>query len=202
MADDSLPRAVSSGGADEGAIAQHFTACGRCLGAHLLATETGRDVLCPGCETTWRDRPAPTRRVDVPADLGAIARWLPTICGRALVPGGSDGGRVPRLGDRPESVDEHHRDVRSGLRTALGALSRLDQLERLGRGRDVQVLWFAYVVTGEVKVKQHQKRGGLPDLVAEAFGDVEQLAAGRATRAATSARSSGRTSASASSPAR
>lgn len=176
MADDLLPGPVSSEGTDDGAIAiaRQFTACGRCLGAHLLATETGRDVVCPGCQTTWRDRLPAARRVDVPADLGAIARWLPTICGRALVPGGSDGGRVPRLGDRPESVDEHHRDVRSGLRTALAALSRLDQLERLGRGREVRVLWFAYVLTGETRALR--SKGGLEDLVAGVFGDHEQLA--------------------------
>ncbi|MDB4928506.1 MAG: hypothetical protein JWM10_990, partial [Myxococcaceae bacterium] len=114
------------------------------------------------------------RRVDVPADMGAIARWLPVIGGRALPVGGSDGGRVPRLGDRPESVDAHHRDARSGLRTALAALTRLDQLERLGRAREVRVLWFGYVVTGEVRAKQ--TKGGLEDLVAGTFGDREQLA--------------------------
>jgi hypothetical protein len=177
MADD-LPRGVPTEGgddasADDATIARQFTACGRCLGAHLVASDTGRDVVCPGCGAVWRDRLPSARRVDAPADMAAIARWLPTICGRALVPGGSDGGRTPRLGDRAESVDAHHRDARSGLRTALASLTRLDQLERLGRGRDVRVLWYAYVLTGEVRAKQN--KGGLEDLVAGVFGDAEQL---------------------------
>lgn len=112
--------------------------------------------------------------VDVPADLDALARWLPTICGRAMPLQGTDGRSAPRLGTRPDHVDEHHRDRRSGLRTALTALSRLDALERAGHRREVRVLWYAYVLCGPELVRMH--RGGREDLVAQRFASKEQLA--------------------------
>lgn len=149
------------------------THCARCLDAHLLATELGRPVTCPGCGADWYDPPPLERRVDIPADLGAVARCFATIYGRALPLGAPEGGRGARVDGRPEHVDEHHRDARSGVRTAMAAITRLDQLERLGYQLEADVLWFAYVVSGETLAARH---GGVENLVASRFAAASRLA--------------------------
>lgn len=164
----------------DGAIARALADCTHCLGAYRVAAETHRVTTCPGCGWAWRVEPP--RVVDVPADLDALARWLPAIVGRAMPLAGTDGRAAPRLGERPDHVDEHHRDRRSGLRTALEALSRLDAMERAGRRREVRVLWYAYVLTGPELVKIHA--GGLEDLVATRFASKEQLAFWRSHKSA------------------
>lgn len=153
----------------DGALARALADCTHCLGAYRIAAETHRVTTCPGCGWAWRVEPP--RVVDVPADLDALARWLPAIVGRAMPLAGTDGRAAPRLGERPDHVDEHHRDRRSGLRTALAALSRLDAMERAGRRREVRVLWYAYVLCGPELVKIHA--GGREDLVAQRFASED-----------------------------
>lgn len=123
--------------------------CPACLGAYLAALDQAPHPTTCSCGNVWtaarRPRAAP---VDVPADLEALARWLPTIAGRALPLGDAGGASGGRLDGRPDHVDERHRDARSGLRTALTALSTLDAMERAGEARHVKILWFAYVLTG------------------------------------------------------
>lgn len=171
----------------DGALARALADCTHCLGAYRVAAETRRVTTCPGCGWAWRVEPP--RVVDVPADLDALARWLPAIVGRAMPLAGTDGRGAPRLGERPDHVDEHHRDRRSGLRTALAALSVLDAMERAGQKRHVRVLWFAYVLTGPELVKVYEKAmGGLETIVAERFVSAEQRAFWAAHKSAVVAR--------------
>lgn len=148
--------------------------CPACLGAYLAALDQAPHPTTCSCGNVWtaarRPRAAP---VDVPADLEALARWLPTIAGRALPLGDAGGASGGRLDGRPDHVDERHRDARSGLRTALTALSTLDAMERAGEARHVKILWFAYVLTGP----ELAARAGLEVLVANRFTSQEQLAA-------------------------
>lgn len=167
---DTLPPSGSADSPDD-SLALALRECPRCLGAYLYAlANPGPWIDCPGCASRWRvDPPRPLAPVDVQGDLDALARWLPTIVGRAVAYGGVGGG-APRHGERPDAVDEHHRS----LRRALGTLSRLDALERAGQHRHVRVLWVAYVLCGPVFALQHS--GGLEDFVAHRFASREQLA--------------------------
>lgn len=114
-------------------------------------------MACPGCASLWEaDPPATLAPVDVEGDLDTLAHWLPTIVGRVVTHGGTGGGS-PRRGERPDALDAHHRS----LRRALGALTRLDALERAGQHRHGRVLWCAYVLCGPVLVRT--LKGGLAD---------------------------------------
>lgn len=191
MAADDLAPAVGAAGAtrDDAVLARELAACGRCLGAYLVAVETRRATACPACASIWRvDTPAREHVVDVPADLDALARWLPTIGGRAWAP--SEMGRgAPRNGERPDHVDEHHRDPRSGLRRGLRALSVLDAMERAGQRRHVRVLWFAYVLTGPELVKVYERTGQCLEMqVGYRFVSAEQRAFWAAHKSAVVAR--------------
>lgn len=169
-ADDLASPLEASAPLDVG-IARAIAECQHCLGAYLCAVDSRRQAACPGCGTIWRVDPPPRERpIDVPADLDAVARWYPAICGRAWAP--SQMGRGPgRHGERPDHVDAHHRDARTGLRRALAALSHLDALERAGQARHVRVLWFGYVLCGPELVKIHA--GGREDLVAQRFAPTD-----------------------------
>lgn len=159
------------------ALARALAECGRCLGAYLLAVETRRATTCPECHAVWRADAPRELIVDVPADLEAVARWLPTIAGRAWAPSEEGGRGAPRHGERSDHVDEHHRDARGGMRRALEALAVLEAMERAGERRHVRVLWFAYVLTGPEHAKANARFGGLDGLVGEQFAPQEQIAA-------------------------
>lgn len=184
-----LPTAAA--GAREGSgdpLALALAECDQCLGAYLQALDQApHPATCAACGAAWsadrRPRAAP---VDVPADLEALARWLPTIAGRALPIGASGGGAAPRAG-RTDFVDERHRDNRSGLRTALAALTVLDAMERAGQSRHVRVLWYAYVICGPelaARADPSAPGAGVEVLVAERFTSREQLAYWRSHKSA------------------
>lgn len=164
-------------------LAEALGECARCLPAALAAGRSGQGVRCDRCGAMWVIDPDAhahveaharrVQRVDVPADLEALARWLPTIVGRALSPS-EPGFGGPRLDGRSDQVDAHHRDARLGLRRALAALTVLDQLEAAGQRRHVHVLWYGYVLTGPELARVH--KGGREDLVARTFASRDQLA--------------------------
>lgn len=167
---DDAPRPSGGDGAPVlDLAARPLARCPECLGASLHASDQpGTVVRCPRCDAPWCFEPPPLH-VDLEGDLECLARWLPTIYGRA-VSYDAQGGGSPRHGERPDAVDARHRD----LRRALATLTRLDALERAAQKRHVRVLWFAYVLTGPELARRH--KGGLPDLVGRQFASAEQRA--------------------------
>ena len=144
-----------------------------------LCPPTARDAAttrsirtCRSCGTPWFPAvPLDPDLLGEPAvDLERLARWLPTIAGRAYR--FADGGHRDPTHGRSDFVDEEHR----GLQRALAAMRHLDALARAGERSACAVLLYAYVHLGPEATAQYTKLGGLPYLVAKQFAGRERWA--------------------------